>query len=87
MKNLFTKEITNEVIDRIEELTLNSQSIWGKMSVSQMLAHCSVTYEMVYTDKHAEPNALTKFDLNYLLRKLWYQRNHMLKTEELLRSF
>ena len=32
------------------------------MLVAQMLAHCCVTYEMVYTDKHQRPNALTKLN-------------------------
>jgi hypothetical protein len=70
MKNIFSKEITNEVIERIENLSNNSQPIWGKMSVSQMLAHCSVTYEMVFTEKHAKPNALTKFMLKLFVKKI-----------------
>ena len=60
MKNIFTKQVTQEVIERIENLSANSQPNWGKMSVGQMLAHCCVTYEMVYTDKHPKPNAFTK---------------------------
>ncbi len=70
MKNIFTKEITKEVIERIEKLTMNSQPNWGKMSVSQMLAHCSVTYEMVYTDKHAKPNSFTRFMLKLFVKKI-----------------
>ena len=70
MKNIFKIEVTNEVIERIENLTMNSQPNWGKMSVSQMLAHCSVTYEMVYTDKHAKPNVLTKFMLKLFVKKI-----------------
>ena len=70
MKNIFKIEVTNEVIERIEKLTMNSQPNWGKMSVSQMLAHCSVTYEMVYTDKHAKPNVLTKFMLKLFVKKI-----------------
>lgn len=70
MKNIFKIEVTNEVIERIENLTMNSQPNWGKMSVSQMLAHCSVTYEMVYTNKHAKPNVLTKFMLKLFVKKI-----------------
>jgi hypothetical protein len=68
MKNLFTKEITNEVIKRIESLSTNTQASWGKMSVSQMLAHCCVTYEMVYTDKHSKPNAFVKMMLKLFVK-------------------
>ncbi|QOD61601.1 DUF1569 domain-containing protein [Polaribacter haliotis] len=70
MKNIFTKEVTNEVIGRIEKLTAESQPNWGKMSVAQMLAHCCVTYEMVYTDKHPKPNAFAKFMLKMIVKKI-----------------
>lgn len=70
MKNIFTKEVTNEVIDRIEKLTSKTQPIWGEMSVAQMLAHCCITYEMVFTKKHAQPNAFTKFILKLFVKKI-----------------
>ena len=70
MKNIFTKEITDEVIARIEKLTTTSQPNWGKMSVGQMLAHCSVTYEMVYTDRHRKPNAFTRFILKMFVKNI-----------------
>ena len=44
-------------------LTPDSQPLWGKMSVSQMLAHCNVAYEMVYTDHYPKPKGLQKFIL------------------------
>lgn len=69
MKNIFDKEITDEVIKRIEILTPKTQANWGKMSVSQMLAHCSVTYEMIYTDKHQKPNVFLRFILKTFVKK------------------
>lgn len=70
MKNIFTKEVTNEVIDRIEKLTSKTQPIWGEMSVAQMLAHCCITYEMVFTNKHTQPNTFTKFILKLFVKKI-----------------
>lgn len=70
MKNIFTKEVTNELISRIEKLTAETQPIWGKMSIAQMLAHCCVTYEMVYTDKHPKPNAFAKFMMKVFVKKI-----------------
>ncbi|APZ47523.1 hypothetical protein BW723_15055 [Polaribacter reichenbachii] len=69
MKNIFEKEVTDSVINRIEKLTVESQPNWGKMSVAQMLAHCSVTYEMVYTDKHTKPNPFVKLMLKAFVKK------------------
>ncbi|WP_375240975.1 DUF1569 domain-containing protein [Polaribacter sp.] len=68
MKNIFEKEVSNQVIARIDKLTTSSQPHWGKMSVSQMLAHCNVTYEMLYTDKHPKPNAFMKFMLKLFVK-------------------
>jgi len=45
MKTLFQKEVVDEIIDRINKLTPQTQRVWGKMSVEQMLAHCSVGME------------------------------------------
>jgi hypothetical protein len=70
MKNIFKKEVTEEVINRIENLTSETQPIWGKMSVAQMLAHCCVTYEMVFTDKQPRPNAFTKFMMKALIKNI-----------------
>lgn len=68
MKNIFKKEITNEVIGRINHLTPETKRLWGKMSVDQMLAHCSVTYEMVFTDKHPKPSGIMKLFLKMAVK-------------------
>jgi len=69
MKNIFNTDVTTEVISRINNLTAATRPKWGKMSVQQMLAHCCVAYEMVYTDKHPKPNALTRFMLKLFVKK------------------
>ncbi|WP_224996419.1 DUF1569 domain-containing protein [Cesiribacter sp. SM1] len=68
MKNIFKPEVTDEVIGRINSLKPDSQPLWGKMSVAQMLAHCCVMYEMVYEDKHKKPNALMRFILKTFVK-------------------
>ncbi len=69
MKNIFTTETTNEIIARINSLTNETQALWGKMHVAQMLAHCSVSYETIYTNKHPKPNAFVKFILKNFIKK------------------
>lgn len=68
MKNVFDQNDVNEFIIRINKLTPETKALWGKMNVSQMLAHCSVTYEMAYEDKHAKPNAFMKFILKLMVK-------------------
>lgn len=68
LPNIFTKSVAEGVIDRINQLTASTQPKWGKMSVDQMLAHCNVTYEMVYEDKHPKPNTFVRFILKLLVK-------------------
>jgi hypothetical protein len=66
--NVFTLDVSNQIIDRINKLTNETQAIWGKMNVNQMLAHCNVTYEFLFTDKHPKPNAFTKLILKLFVK-------------------
>jgi hypothetical protein len=69
LPNIFTTEVTNAVIQRFETLTPTTQALWGKMNVAQMVAHCNVTYEMMYENIHPKPNAILKFILKLLVKK------------------
>ncbi|MEJ8755567.1 DUF1569 domain-containing protein [Pontibacter sp. H259] len=68
MKNVFTPETATELLQRIGNLTPETQPQWGKMSVDQMLAHCNVTYELVYEDKHPKPKGIMKFLVKLLVK-------------------
>jgi hypothetical protein len=68
LPNIFTAPVATEIIGRINRLSANTQPNWGKMSVAQMLAHCCVTYEMVYETKHAKPNFLIGFILKTFVK-------------------
>jgi len=68
MQNVFIKKDCDQLIDRINQLKSDSQPLWGKMSVDQMLAHCNVTYEMVYDDIHKKPNAFMRFLLKSFVK-------------------
>lgn len=66
--NIFNNETVSKVIDRIHNLNENSKAKWGKMDVAKMLAHCNVTYEMVYDNKHPKPNFILKFILKTFVK-------------------
>jgi len=69
IRNIFTKAVTDELISRIEKLTPKSQPLWGKMNVAQMLAHCCVSYELVYEmDKFPKPGRIMKFIIQLLAK-------------------
>ena len=89
MKNIFDKTVTDEFISRINQLTTESRPNWGKMSVDQMLAHCNVTYEFVYEDKHPKPKGFKKwlikvFAKNIVVGVKPYKKNSRTTTEFLM---
>ncbi|WP_025761784.1 DUF1569 domain-containing protein [Dyadobacter tibetensis] len=68
LPNIFSEAVAEAVIARIEELTPSSQPQWGKMNVAQMLAHCCVSYEYVYDNKHKKPNVVMRFFLKTFVK-------------------
>ena len=70
VENIFTKDVADKVVSRINKLENDKTSLWGKMSVDQMLAHCNVTYELVYTDQHPKPGGLKKFFLKKFVKPI-----------------
>jgi len=48
MKSLFTPDGNAEIIDRINKLTPSTPQVWGKMNVSQMLAHCQQPLKVAF---------------------------------------
>jgi hypothetical protein len=68
LPNIFEKNVSDEIVQRINKLNNNTQANWGKMNAAQMLSHCAVTYEMVYDDIHPKPNALVKFILKLMVK-------------------
>ncbi|MDN3586454.1 DUF1569 domain-containing protein [Pedobacter aquatilis] len=80
MKNIFQTSVTTEIIERINQLKPTTAQLWGKMNASQMLAHCNVSYELVYDNTHPKPNALMKlimkaFVKNIVVSEKPYKRN------------
>lgn len=70
LPNIFTKDVAENVIRRINQLKPDTQPKWGKMNVAQMLAHCNVTYEMAYENKHPKPNFLMKLILKAFIKNV-----------------
>jgi hypothetical protein len=67
--DLFDAQALEQTIARITALTPASTPVWGKMTVDQMLAHCCVAYEMVYTAKHPRPNPIMRWVLRRLVKE------------------
>ncbi len=48
MKSVFDKAVREELTKRIHALSGNSQPLWGKMTVGQMLRHCCLCEEYYF---------------------------------------
>ena len=51
MKNLFDQEASTEILSRLEKLQPDAKASWGKMSVSQMVAHCIVPIQVALGER------------------------------------
>lgn len=45
-KNLYKQEVHKECLDRIDQISQDTQPQWGKMSAAQMFAHCAEIQEV-----------------------------------------
>ena len=60
MNSLFDPQISQKIIQRIENLQVDSPRQWGKMDVAQMLAHCVVSLEVAVGDKNPPRTFIAK---------------------------
>lgn len=68
LPNIFDSTVVQDLINRIGKLTPDTTPKWGKMNVSQMLAHCCVTYEYIFDERTDKPNFLLKLMLKTMVK-------------------
>ena len=71
MKSLFDKPTYEEVINRLNKLTPQSQRQWGKMDAAQMLAHCKAAF-MVPLSETKLPRMFIGRLLGWAIKKKLY---------------
>ncbi|GAB4158088.1 MAG: hypothetical protein Tsb0033_10810 [Winogradskyella sp.] len=64
MKSIFDADACEEIKNRLENLSENAKANWGKMTVGQMLVHCSKPIELALGDIEVDKP-------NWLKRKLF----------------
>ena len=68
MKSLFNQSDNKEIVDRINTLTPGSGSKWGKMNVSQMLAHAQVPLKVAFGELKLQ-RTFTGFLFGWIAKK------------------
>jgi hypothetical protein len=51
MHNLFEPATAVGILSRVDKLQPSTQARWGKMNVSQMMAHCQAPFEVFFAEK------------------------------------
>lgn len=69
LPNIFEISNVQQIIERIQGLSKDSKALWGRMNAAQMLAHCNVTYDMVYNPIHTKPNFIMRLLLHFIVKK------------------
>ena len=70
LPSIFDKNVHDSFIQRIEKLTHESKANWGKMNVSQMLAHLNVSYNLAYERIVPKYNFIMKILLKTVVKKM-----------------
>jgi hypothetical protein len=68
MDSIFDKADNTKIIARINSLTPESQSLWGKMTVDQMLKHTNEALIIAFGEKELKVNFLMRL-LGRILKK------------------
>ncbi len=83
IKNLFDAGVKQEIIDRINKLTPETKQLWGKMNVSQMLAHVQMPIRIAYGTHQPKGSFLLNIIGPLFKSKLWDEKpyKHSLPTD------
>lgn len=54
LQNFLVAQDYNTIVSRVNNLKPNSTALWGKMNVSQMMAHCSTSLEQILAEKQSK---------------------------------
>ena len=74
MKSMYGSPVSRELLQRIDALQNDAPRQWGKMNVSQMLAHCCVPLEISLGDKKSSISVLGKLFGSIAKKQLLHDR-------------
>ncbi|MCC7029420.1 MAG: DUF1569 domain-containing protein [Chitinophagaceae bacterium] len=69
MKNIFSPEVKEEILQRIGSLQNTDTPLWGKMNAAQMLAHCVRPLALAMGEAQAKPAGFLMALLGKLVKK------------------
>jgi len=91
IQNIYSTQVVDQLVARINKLTPNTPGQWGKMDVAQMMAHCNISCDMAFDDNFKKSNAFIRFILKNLVKKSLvndspYKKNSSTAPEMLIKT-
>ncbi len=74
MKNLFEQTTYTEIVNRVNQLSVNSERKWGKMNVAQMLTHAAIPLEYAIGDRHGKQSFIGKIFRPFVKKAFFDER-------------
>jgi hypothetical protein len=87
MKTLFDKATADELIQRISKLDENSKAQWGKMTVYQMMKHCTMWDELILGERKSKRMFLGRLFGKMVLKNLLKDENPMARNAPTVPGF
>ncbi|NHM04207.1 DUF1569 domain-containing protein [Flavobacterium celericrescens] len=60
MNSIYDKASNEAIIARINQLTSETEGLWGKMNVDQMFKHCSAAIDVAFGEKEVKVSLMMK---------------------------
>lgn len=86
VKNIFDQAVADEIVSRVNALQSTNGALWGKMSVSQMLAHMSAALDTITADA-PPPRMLSGRFFGWILKKKLTDESRMSRNLPTVPSF
>ncbi|MFD2200151.1 DUF1569 domain-containing protein [Shivajiella indica] len=67
-KTILNPLVVREILERADQLQPQSQALWGKMNVTEMLSHCNLAHQSILK----APKASVKATFKQKLAKLYF---------------
>lgn len=72
MNSIYDKVSNEAIIERINQLTPQSNALWGKMNAAQMCKHCTLASNIAFGKGDLKVNFLIKLLGKMLKKKVFY---------------
>ncbi len=87
MKSIFDEGASEEIIRRISMLNENSSAKWGKMTVYQMLKHCTLWEEMLSGEKKSKRMLVGRLIGKMVLKQILKDEKPMIRNGRTVPGF